>query len=246
MRSLAIRIAAVTVLLCCQPFHSEALAWHDKTHLTIAEAAGLDIWYNAVAADVAKSKEPFRAIEVPNHYFSNKANKKVTAEMVMAQAARYNQPDDKEGHLYGAIIGSVREYFALARTGKYARYPLAYCAHYIGDLSMPLHNVPYDAFNKARHTINDGIIERSVRNNIGYIQRKMKPPVINSEEDLAREIAVVAESSRKLGNRMRRQKRDMTEEEAYGQVIKSAALLHAVLAWTERVDAEPAKAIAGE
>lgn len=248
MRSLCLRIAAVTALFCAQPFQPEAHAWHDKTHLSIAEAAGFELWYSAAAPDVAKSKEMFSPVESPNHYYNNRANRRVRSEMVMSQLARYNQPNDDEGHLYGAIIGSVRDYRAMKRSGKYANYPLVYCAHYCGDLSMPLHNTAYDDFNKQRHSINDGIIERSVRNNIGYIQRMMKPPLINSEADLAREIAKVAESARKLGNRIRRQKRNMTEEEAYAQVIKSAALFNAILAWTERVKTgqDEAVAAAGE
>jgi hypothetical protein len=99
---------------------------------------------------------------------------------------------------------------------------------------MPLHNTPYDDFNKQRHSINDGIIEFSVRNNIGHIQRMMRPPVINSEADLAREIAVVAESARKLGLKIRKENRDMTVDESYTQVIRSASLFNAILAWLER------------
>jgi hypothetical protein len=118
-------------------------------------------------------------------------------------------------------------------TGKYARYPLVFCAHYIGDLSMPLHNTPYDDFNKARHSINDGTIESSVRNNIGYIQRKLTPISINSESDLAREVSAVAESGRQLGLKMRKENRDMTVDEAYIQVIRSASLFRAVLAFAD-------------
>jgi hypothetical protein len=234
MRLPALRIAVMTVLLSCQPFLPEANAWHDKTHLSIAEAAGFDLWYSAAAPDVAKSKEMFNPVESPNHYHNNNANRKVTPAMVLEQAERYNRPNDDEGHLYGAIIGSVREYMAMKKSGKYARYPLAFCAHYCGDLSMPLHNTPYDDFNKARHSINDGIIENSVRNNIGYIQRMMTPPTISSEADLADEIAAVAESARKLGLKIRMENRNMTVDEVYTQVIRSASLFSAILAWTER------------
>jgi hypothetical protein len=234
MRFLALRIAAVSALFCAQPFQPEARAWHDKTHLSVAEAAGFDLWYSAAAPDVAKSKEMFGPVESPNHYYNNNANRPVTPEMVMEQAGRYNKPGDEEGHLYGAIIGAVRDYLAMKKSGKYANYPLVYCAHYCGDLSMPLHNSAYDDFNKARHSFNDGIIEGSVRNNIGYIQRMMRPPAINSEADLAKEIAAVAESARKLGMKIRSENRDMTVEEVYTQVARSASLFRAILSWTER------------
>lgn len=234
MRLLTLRIAAVTALFCTQPFQPDANAWHDKTHLSVAEAAGFELWYSSAAPDVAKSKEMFGPVESPNHYYNNNANKPVTPEMVMAQVGRYNQTNDDEGHLYGAIIGAVRDYQAMKKSGKYANYPLVYCAHYCGDLSMPLHNTPYDDFNKQRHSANDGIIEYSVRNNIGYIQRMMTPPVINSEADLTREIAAVAESARRLGMKIRKENRDMTVDETYTQVIRSASLFNAILAWLER------------
>jgi hypothetical protein len=234
MRLLPLRIAAVTALFCTQSFQSEANAWHDKTHLSVAEAAGFELWYSSAAPDVAKSKEMFGPVESPNHYYNNNANKPVTPEMVMAQVGRYNQTNDDEGHLYGAIIGAVRDYQTMKKSGKYANYPLVYCAHYCGDLSMPLHNTPYDDFNKQRHSINDGIIEFSVRNNIGYIQRMMTPPRIDSEADLVREIAVVAESARRLGMKIRKENRDMTVDETYTQVIRSASLFNAILAWLEK------------
>lgn len=241
MHSPFLRILTVVALLFGQLALPEASAWHDKTHMAIAEAAGFDLWYSVTAPDVAKSKKEFLPIEGPNHYFNNTTACKVTSVMVLEQAERYNKPSDPEGHLYGAIIATVREYFAMqSNGGKYARYPLIFCAHYVGDLSMPLHNTSFNDFNRDRHSINDGIIESSVRNNIGYIQSMMTPPGINSEADLAREVAAVAESACMLGVRMEKENRNMTDEEAYVQVIRSASLLRAILAWTDRAQVAPA------
>ena len=208
---------------------ADSYAWHDRTHLGIAQAAGFERWYSAAAPDVAKSKDVFRAAEEKNHYYNNNANRKVTAAMVMEQADRYNRPDDDEGHLYGAIICSVRDYKAMAASGKYADYPLVFCAHYAGDLSMPLHNTAYDAFNKERHGVNDGVIECNVQNNIGYIQRSIEGIRIENEQDLAREIARVAETARRLGRKIRKENRNMTQAETYTQVIRSASLFRAIL-----------------
>ncbi len=224
-RSVAVLSTALSVMFSSLP----ALAWHDKTHLSVAEAAGFELWYSAAAADVAKSKSEFRPIEEKNHYFNNNAGKEVDGALVMSQIERYNKPDDVEGHLYGAIIGAIRAYKAEQNSGKYAEYPLAFCAHYVADLSMPLHNTLYDDFNKSRHSINDGIIEQSVRNNIGYIQRNIQDITILNEADLASEIAKVANSARDLGIKIREEKRDMTQNEVYTQVIRSASLLKAVL-----------------
>jgi hypothetical protein len=222
-------IASFSTLLSLLFSSLPAFAWHDKTHLSVAEAAGFDLWYSSAAPDVAKSKSEFRPAEEKNHYFNNNAGKEVDEALVMGQVDRYNMPDDVEGHLYGAIIGAVRAYKAESATGKYAEYPLVFCAHYIADLSMPLHNTPYDDFNKARHSINDGIIESSVRNNIGYIQRNIEEIIIENESDLAREIAKVANTARKLGITIRKEKRDMTQSEVYTQIIRSASLFKAVL-----------------
>lgn len=231
MKGSAKAIAFISATVTCIFSSLQAYAWHDQTHLAIAQAAGFDRWYSAAAPDVAKSKEQFRPIEEKNHYFNNNAGRKVTAEMVMEQAGRYNVSEDAEGHLYGAIIGSVRDYRALKATGKYADYPLVFCAHYVGDLSMPLHNTVYDAFNRERHSANDGVIERNALNNIGYIQRNMVEIRIENEDDLARAIARVAEASRDLGAVIRKENRDMTQDEAYARIIQSASLFRAILVY---------------
>jgi hypothetical protein len=49
------------------------------------------------------------------------------------------------------------------------------------------------------------------------------------EEDLAKEIARVANISRMLGLKLRAENRDMTQKEAYAQLGHSASLLKAVL-----------------
>ena len=234
MYTLSRGVAFLSIMFSLMLSSLQAYAWHDKTHLSIAEAAGFELWYSAAAPDVAKSKSEFRPAEEKNHYYNNNAQKEVDEAMVLEQAARYNKTGDAEGHLYGAIIGAVRAYKEESASGKYAEYPLVFCAHYIGDLSMPLHNTEYDDFNKKRHAVNDGIIEGSVRNSIGYIQRNMSEITIENESDLAREIAKVANTARRLGIKMRKENRNMTQEEAYIQVIQSSSLLKAVLNYVRK------------
>jgi hypothetical protein len=41
-------------------------------------------------------------------------------------------------------------------------YNFVYCAHYISDLTMPLHNIAFDDFNKEHHDANDGIVEKTI------------------------------------------------------------------------------------
>jgi hypothetical protein len=158
----------------------------------------------------------------------------VTPEMVLEQAKKYNDPNDIEGHLYGAIIASLREYAGTTIKGKYAQYHLAFCAHYVGDLSQPLHNTPYDDFNKTRHLANDGIVDDRILVNISKIKENMYPinlNPVNFEKDLAREIARIANDARGLAHKLRRENRDMTKEEAYRQLGHSASFLKAILVY---------------
>jgi len=212
----------------------QAFGWHDETHLSVAKAAGYKKWYNAAGADMAKIKAD--RIERNNHYCNNPQRAEVTPDVVFGQIARYNDPSDTEGHLYGAIIASLREYRGTTETGKYAEYHLAFCAHYVGDLSQPLHNYPNDIFNVLHHKTNDGIVEGEVFNNIPKIEKNMYPITLRNtsfEEDLAREIARIANVSRKLGYRLQEQNRDMTKEEAYEQLGHSASLLKAILTYVK-------------
>lgn len=216
---------------------STAFGWHDETHLAVAKAAGYSRWYNAAGPDITKIKADF--IERNNHYFDNEKDVSVTPEMVLSQIARYNSPSDSEGHLYGAIIASLREYEKTVKAGKYPEYHIAFCAHYIGDLSQPLHNTPYDAFNKNHHSINDGTVENEVLKNISLIEKNIYPVNLRTdhlEEDLAREIARIANISRTLGHKLRKENRDMTREEAYVQLGHSASLLKAVLKQIGKID----------
>lgn len=211
------------VLLGAHP----ASGWHDRTHLAVARAAEYESWYNAAGPDMAKMK--FGPTEGTNHWCNNSAGLDVTPSFVLDQVKLYNKASDQEGHLYGAIIAALRAYVQDKEEGKHAAHHMAFCAHYIGDLSMPFHNVPYDAFNETRHNAYDGTVELGVLNNIGLIQKNMYSIVIRDEPDLAREIARIANIARRLAGKLREENRDMTQDEAYTELSHSASLLRAVL-----------------
>lgn len=215
----------LTLALLTLPASSRA--WHDETHIAIAKVTGYYKWFNATGADMAKIKAG--NVESKNHYVNNPQGTVVTPAMVLEQAALYNKPYDRKGHLYGAIIASLREYRTTTRKGKYAEYHLAFCAHYIGDLSMPLHNTLYNAYNKQHHATIDGIINDEV---LGHLDRiKIYPIEIKSEEDLAREVAKIANQAMKLGYRLEKEERLPAKAEAYLQISHSASLFKAVLNW---------------
>ena len=216
----------LVIVMCF--FATSATGWHDETHLAVAKAAGYYKWYNAVGADMAKIKAG--SIERYNHYFDNPKNVAVTPQLVLDQIDKYNDKYDKVGHLYGAIIASLRAYRSIKQTGKYAEYHLAFCAHYVTDLSQPLHNTPYDGFNRSRHAVHDGIVEDEVLANIQRIEKHMKPISLRAasfEEDLAQEIANIANSARELGLKLRKENRNITKQEAYVQLGQSASLFRA-------------------
>ena len=223
-------IRGLVVLMIVVNGAETSWAWHDKTHIAIAKAAGYRHWYNAAGADLTKIKAG--KIEQLNHYYNNNSDAAVTAKTVLDQVGQYNNPNDEEGHLYGAIIASLREFKTTTATGKYAEYHVAFAVHYIGDLSQPLHNTVYDDFNKEHHSKNDGAVEEEVSDHIGAIQKEMvdinlRPAHL--EEDLAKEIARIANLSHRLGLKLKAENRDMTKAEAYTQLGHSASLLKAVL-----------------
>lgn len=230
MKKLTLTLAIIFGLMS---FSGQSLAWHDKTHLAVVKVAGYEAWYNAAGADIAKIKAGDN--ERFNHWYNNNRKEEITIQIVFDQVAKYNRAYewfDAEGHLLGAIIGALREYERYLALGKYSEYHLAYCAHYIGDLSMPFHNIPYNDFNERRHSINDGIVEKTILDQPQKITRNVYKINLRDdqfERDLAREIARIANLSRKLGYKLAEEDRDMTPEEAYVQLGHSTSLLKAVL-----------------
>jgi hypothetical protein len=230
MKRIGIKRIGVVIVFFILSGLSPALAWNDGTHLAVAKAAGYFKWYNAAGADMAKIKAGH--IEQYNHYFDNNEEKEVTPLMVLSQADRYNSPDDSKGHLYGAIIAALREFKNTSQEGRYPEYHVAFCAHYVGDLSQPLHNTSNDDFNKEHHSANDGIVEKEILGDLSHIRKNMYSITLRPdhfEEDLAKEISRIANLSRELGLRLRKENRDMTKEEAYRQLGHSASLLKAIL-----------------
>jgi hypothetical protein len=224
-RTVRCLVALLVWALC---WAAPALAWHDETHLAIAKAAGYRKWYNATGADMAKLKS--RGLEQPNHYANNPRGTRITEESVKQQITRYDTRDPA-GHLYGAIIAAVRRYLAEKAKGKYGEYHFAFAAHYLGDLSMPLHNTEWTDFNKTHHDAIDGIVNAGALEHLERI--RVYPVTIRSEEDLVREVVRVANLASSLGWRLESEDRLPTEEEAYRQLSHSASLLRAVLVYTD-------------
>jgi hypothetical protein len=230
---------------------SPAHAWDDATHMAVVKAAGLDNYaYLAVGADMSKEKSGGH--EDGNHYRNNAKGVKVTADMVLDQVRDYNSSSKDNGHLYGAIIAALTQYWERKSNHRYANYPLGFAAHYIGDLSMPLHNTDYNDFNKGHHRANDGVVKggedeatdikvariaaeirKRMAGRPAYRLPRAKDDVVKFNRELAKKIAELANKSIALGYAMqdsKPQKTLMSADDAYGQLAESAALLKAAFA----------------
>lgn len=141
---------------------------------------------------------------------------------------------DNHGHLYGAIISSVRDYSKMKSRGKYGEYHLAFCAHYVGDLSQPLHNIEYNSFNQTRHKDIDGIVDDGILDNLDKI--RIYPIRIDSEQALAKEITRIANQAMALGYKLEDENRLLTKEEAYQQLGHSVSLFKAILQYVSLQD----------
>lgn len=193
-------------------------AWHDETHLAVAKSAGYSKWYNATGADMAKIKAG--GVEQNNHYCNESLNVPITPSVVMSQIAKYDSAEDTMGHLYGAIVSALRNCRIAVETGKYPQYHLSFAIHYLSDLSQPLHNMPFDDFNMARHGVNDGIVEYEVLDNLNLLESYMYSISLDAEhfeESLASEIARIANISLSLGSTLKRERRNLTRQEAYAK-----------------------------
>jgi hypothetical protein len=219
------KILFLLAIFACVFYSMSLYSWHDQTHVAVGTAAGFKLAYNLAAPDVAKLKA--KNIESYNHYCNVSESMIITSDLVRKQIDKYNSPDDSEGHLYGAIVAAVRDYQSEKKRGKYSDYNLVYVGHYIGDLSMPLHNMDYDDYNKKNHTVNDATIENEVNVNINKII--IVPITIRNEEDLINAIVQLANDSKNLAYKLEKENRYMTKEEAYSRISKSASLLKSVL-----------------
>ena len=106
------------------------------------------------------------------------------------------------------------------------------------DLSQPFHNIPNDEFNIQRHNKNDGTVDEEVLEKLEKIKANMHAIVLKPatfEQDLAREIARIANTARQLGQRLKKENRDMTQEEAYRQLGHSASVLQAILRYLGKI-----------
>ena len=203
------------------------MAWLDQTHIAVGKVAQFDQAYNLAAPDVAKLKA--YTVEGYNHWVNNLEETTITEKLIRGQIQNYNLgiESEKTGHLYGAIVAAIRAYRDESAAGKFATYHLVYAGHYIGDLSMPFHNMDSKKLKIGDHLRNELIIENEITTNINEV--KLFTMMIKNEDDLIQSIECIARKSKDLGYKLQKEKRNMSKEEAYQQLSQSASLFKAVL-----------------
>jgi len=151
---------------------------------------------------------------------------------------------DPTGVLYWKIV----ELYQLmkGRTGWEYEYYLSTVAHYMADLSQPLHNFPYadnpasdgklypeiGFWAKEYHlqfdSVLDSYIPLTCKDNKTF-QKMITPIQIVSVDDLKKEVSKTANSAISLANRCYAEKRLPTKDEALRQIALSVSLLRAIM-----------------
>lgn len=151
---------------------------------------------------------------------------------------------DSAGVLYWKIMDIYQQ--MKGKTGWDYDYYLFNIAHYVGDLSQPLHNYPYDnepasdgkvygelgTWAKEKHREFDDILEADFpldTKTEKTFDSWIVVPTIKSLDDLKREISKVANASIALANRCYKENRIITKDEALRQMAKSVSLLKAII-----------------
>lgn len=252
------RIIALQFLLI-PLFFTYAQAWDCFTHAYIAKKAGLRIPEAACMPDIIRD-EQYDLFE-PLHYHSAPPDAIITAEYVdkfkIAEKTvtingknyRLRVPDPA-GVLYYKIVELYEKMKALDRRNHDNLLALEYylftIAHYIGDLSQPLHNFPYGEkvasdgrvyaqegkFNREFHDRFDQAFTELLRRDPlldQEIEKSLKTIRIENSETLKEEIAKIASSAQKIARACFTEKRLPTKEELVLQVSSSISLLRAIV-----------------
>ncbi len=221
---------------------SKTLAWDCETHAYIAKKAGLKNPEYACLPDIIREENyPFF---VKFHYHSLSPKDKVSLEYIEKIKGQ-----ESSGILYWKIVDLYEKIKNLTKSNLYDKvkceYYLYSLAHFIGDLSNPLHNFPYNEisagdgkvyveegkFNKLYHEKFDTLftfylklypeLEKEIDNQIQDIK-------ISSLEELKKKIAEIANFAQEIALDCFRDKRLPTKEEVIKQIVFSISLLKAI------------------
>jgi hypothetical protein len=248
---------AFVIVLTVLAFFSNAFGWSCETHIYIALEAGIKNPEIACFPDL--SREENSLLLGPSHWHNAAPNTIVTPDyidqyqimegMYVKSSVPESKPikikvPDPSGVLYWKILELYQK--MKGKTGWRYDYYLTNIAHYVGDLSQPLHNFPYASepasdgkaypeigfWAKEHHWQFDSVLDSYLPlqgKDKEIFQTLITPIQIMSVDDLKREISKIANSSIGLGNRCYSENRILTKDEALRQVAMSVSLLRAII-----------------
>lgn len=253
-RAIQAAVLVLTFLTCA----GAGYGWSCLTHILIAREAGMKNPEYACIPDVSRSENP--DLLGPFHYHNAPPGTTVTPGYIDAfgvEERGVTLPGEDARtvtllvpHRAGVLYGKIVALYRIMRNPRYPtdyHYALMNIAHFIGDLSQPLHNYPrgtvpasdgkvYEdegAWAKDIHAAFDDALDKEPFNSgdFRYLRRKIAVFSIRDEEDLKRRISDIANSANSLANQcFKENRRMMTQREALDQAAMSASLLKAVMA----------------
>ena len=235
--------------------------WSSNTHTFIAKKAGISNPQYANFPDLSRNAN--YSLLVPYHWHDAAPSTIVTPDYIdqfqitTGEYVKANSPGskpikinvpDRAGVLYWEILKLYME--MNGKTGWEYDYYLFNIAHYVGDLSQPLHNFPYGnepasdgkvyseigKWSKDSHRAFDDILESSFpldRKTEKTFDSWITVPAIKSLDDLKRAISKVANHSIAIANQCYSERRIIKKEEALKQIAMSVSLLKAIIASTK-------------
>ena len=242
-------------------FSSNVFPWSSLTHTFIAQKAGMPNPQYSNFPDLSRNENP--SLFGPYHWHDPSPNTIVTPDYIdqyqitigdYVKVGVYDSKPikirvpDHAGVIYWEILDLYQK--MKDKTGWEYDYYLFNIAHYVGDLSQPLHNFPYGnepasdgkvyeeigTWAKDNHRAFEDILESSLpldQKTEEIFDTWINAPTIKSSDDLKKEIAKVANHSIALANQCYAEKRIITKEEALKQIAKSVSLLKAIIASTK-------------
>jgi len=250
------------IILILLAFISNTFGWSSECHIYIAVEAGIKNPEITCFPDL--SREENISLLGPFHWHDAVPNTIVTPDyidqyqitegMYVKSGAPESKPikikvPDPSGVLYWKIIELYQK--MKGKTGWQYDYYLTNIAHYVGDLSQPLHNFPYASepasdgksypeiglWAKEHHWQFDSVLDSYLPlegKDKETFQTLITPIEIMSVDDLKREISNIANSSIRLANKCYSEKRIITKDEALRQIAMSVSLLRAIIKSTNK------------
>lgn len=236
---------------------STGLSWSEKAHTFIAAQAGIKNPEFASLPDLIRGDN--YDLYAPLHIHFAAPGARITSGSIdnfKIRTMRFTlssghevklRVPDPAGILYWNIMDVYRK-LRKAHGWKYQYYLFDF-AHFVADLSQPLHNYPWGdhpasdgkvyleigAWSKDNHRAFDKALDNFLPPNSKtkeLLEREIQQIEIKSARALKKEVLRIANSALDLANTCYAERRQMTREEGLRQIAMSISVLRAVIADT--------------